>query len=139
MKHPRFTALWIALSTFLVVAVSCNADAEQLILWPTKQWQTSTPEEQGMSSAALAKLVEFGATRSFDSLLIARHGRLMLDAYYAPYSANRPHELNSATKSVIGTLIAIADKEGLLDNFDHRVLDFLRTELQPNSTTGSAR
>src|SRR5215469_3772512 len=99
MKHPRLSASWIALITFLIVAVSHNADAEQLILWPTKQWQRSTPEEQGMSSAALSKLVEFGATRSFDSLLIARHGRLVLDAYYTPYSADHLHELNSATKS----------------------------------------
>ena len=33
-------------------------------------------------------------------------------------------ESNSATKSVIGTLIAIALKEGLLDTLDHRVMDF---------------
>jgi CubicO group peptidase (beta-lactamase class C family) len=30
----------------------------------------------------------------------------------------------SAAKSIIGTLIAITYKDGLLDNFDHRVLDF---------------
>ena len=126
MKHPRLSALWIALGTFLVVAVSYNADAEQPILWPTKQWQTSTPEEQGMSSAALAKLVEFGKTRSFDSLLISRHGRLVLDAYYAPRSPGLLHALRGATKSVTSTLLAIAHQEGLLDSFDHRMLGFFR-------------
>ncbi|WP_245309566.1 beta-lactamase family protein [Bradyrhizobium retamae] len=85
----------------------------------------STPEEQGMDSTALARLIEFGTSRSFDSLLIVRHGRIVLDAYYAPYSADMPHAINSVTKAVIGTLTAIAYKDGLLDSLDHRVMDFL--------------
>ena len=48
----------------------------------------------------------------------------MLDAYYAPYTADIPHRINSATKAVIGTLLAIAQKDGLLDRFDRPVLDF---------------
>jgi CubicO group peptidase (beta-lactamase class C family) len=126
MTHRRFTALWVALNAFVLFGAVCctSARGRETAVWPTKGWQTSTPEEQGMDSTALAKLVEFGTGRSFDSLLIARHGRLVLDAYYAPYSADSPHVLNSATKSVIGTLVAITYKDGLLDNFDHRVLDF---------------
>jgi hypothetical protein len=43
-------------------------------------------------------LVEFGATHSLDSLLIARHGKIVLDAYYAPYSADIAHVINSAIR-----------------------------------------
>ncbi len=77
-----------------------------------------------MDPAALAKLVEFGTSRSFDSLLIVRHGKIVLDAYYAPYTADIPHITNSATKAVIGSLMGIASKDGLLDSADHRLLDF---------------
>jgi CubicO group peptidase (beta-lactamase class C family) len=116
------------LRTVIVAAlVGCGAAHAQgaaLSIWPTQQWQTSTPEEQGMDSAALARLVDFGATLSLDSLLIARHGKIVLDAYYAPYSADVLHAINSATKAVIGTLTAIATKQGLLDGPDHRLLDF---------------
>lgn len=77
-----------------------------------------------MNSADLAKLVAFGTTRSFDSLLIARHGRIVLDAYYAPYAAGIPHVINSSTKAVIGTLTAMVYKDGLLDRLDHPMLDF---------------
>jgi hypothetical protein len=45
--------------------------------WPTKEWQTSTPEEQGMDSAALARLVDFVGIRRQDSLLIIRHGKIV--------------------------------------------------------------
>lgn len=95
-------------------------------VWPTKQWQSSTPEEQGMDSAALAKLIAFGTAHSFDSLLVARHGRIVLDAYYAPYAADIPHAINSSTKAVVGTLAAIARKDGLLDSFDHPMVDFFK-------------
>jgi CubicO group peptidase (beta-lactamase class C family) len=77
-----------------------------------------------MDSAALAKLVEYGTSRSFDSVLVARHGRIVLDAYYAPYSAEIPHIINSSTKAVIGTLAAMAIKDGLLDSPEHKVIDF---------------
>jgi CubicO group peptidase (beta-lactamase class C family) len=93
-------------------------------VWPTQQWQISTPEEQGMDSMALANLLDFGKSRSLDSLLLVRHGRIVLDAYYAPYTSDIPHRINSATKAVVGTLAAIAHKDGLLDRFDHPVLEF---------------
>lgn len=93
-------------------------------VWPTAQWQTSTPEQQGMDSAVLAKLVAAGTTRSFDSLLVTRHGRIVLDAYYAPFTADMPHAINSSTKAVVATLLAMAYKDGLLDRLDHPMLDF---------------
>jgi CubicO group peptidase (beta-lactamase class C family) len=125
MQNRRFAALRAALC-MLVVAASIGAAPAQgaETIWPTTQWQTSTPEEQGMDSVALAKLLDFGTTRSLDSLLLVRRGRIVLDAYYAPYTADIPHRINSATKAVTGTLAAIAQNEGLLDGFDHPVLDF---------------
>lgn len=92
--------------------------------WPTKEWLTSTPEEQGMDSAALAKLVAYGKDHNFDSLLVVRHGRIVTEAYYAPYTADIPHEIFSATKAVTGTLLGMVYKDGLLDRLDHPVLDF---------------
>ena len=128
MQHQRFAFLWNALSAFILVAsISCAtafAQDRSDTVWPTQGWQTSTPEEQGMSSAALAKLLDFGTNLSFDSLLIARHGKIVLDAYYGRRAANVPHEVYSATKAVIGTLAAIAYKDGLLDNLNHPALDF---------------
>ena len=93
-------------------------------VWPSPDWQTASPEDEGMDSEALAGLVAYGRTLSFDSLLIARHGRLVLDAYYARHSANVPHAVNSTTKSIVATLIAMLHADGVLDSFDHRVLDY---------------
>ena len=128
MHNKRNTVLEAVRGALVLLACICFCPARAQTaaerIWPTKEWQTSTPEEQGMDSAALAKLVAFGKTRSFDSLLLVRHGKIVLDAYYAPYTADIPHAVNSSTKAVIGTLIAMTLKDGLLGSLDHPVLDF---------------
>jgi CubicO group peptidase (beta-lactamase class C family) len=92
--------------------------------WPTKGWATSSPEEQGMSSERLARLVEFGGFNNMDSLLVTRHGRLVLEATYAPFRAGLKHRINSATKAVVSTLVAMAMRDGKLDSTDRRVMEF---------------
>ncbi|MGL3212616.1 serine hydrolase domain-containing protein [Bradyrhizobium sp. BR 1433] len=123
---PMLAGLVLAASA-LSGAARAQGAAEpvpQTSQWQTWQWQTSTPEEQGMDSAALARLVNFGAAHSLDSLLIVRHGRIVLDAYYAPYTPEIPHLFNSVTKAVTGTLVAMLLRDGVLDSLDHRMVDF---------------
>ena len=76
-----------------------------------------------MDSAGLARLVESVGGREQDSLTVIRHGRIVADAYYAPYVPGITHDLRSVTKSIVSTLTAIELKQGLLDSVDHPVLD----------------
>ncbi|MCA0250504.1 MAG: beta-lactamase family protein [Proteobacteria bacterium] len=91
--------------------------------WPGESWPVSTPEEQGMDSAQLARLVATVGSFNQDSFLIVRHGRIVVDAYYAPYAPGIAHDLRSVTKSVVGTLTAIQLQKGMLDSTDQRVMD----------------
>lgn len=59
--------------------------------WPDPDWATSTPEAQGMDSRALAALVEYGGNARMDSLVVVRNGRLVTEAYYAPFRAGMRH------------------------------------------------
>ena len=106
----------VALALLVWLAASTSAFAQEL--WPTHQWLTSTPEEQGMDSSALAKLVADGESQSLDSLLIIRHGRIVAEAYYAPYAGNIPHDIFSSTKAVTGTLLGMVYKDGQLDRLE---------------------
>ena len=123
--HDR-VFLAAALAAFIFGASICSGTAytQGEPIWPTKEWQTSSPEEQGMDSKALAKLVDLGTTLSLDSLLVQRHGKIVAEAYYAPYAAGIPHAIYSATKAVISTLMSIASKDGLLDSPSLRLFDF---------------
>jgi CubicO group peptidase (beta-lactamase class C family) len=58
----------------------------------------------------IPQLVELGVKDNYDSLLVVRHGKIIVEAYYAPYTAGIPHRVYSITKAVIGTLTAIAWK-----------------------------
>ena len=139
LRSDKLGFLAAALGAFAAAASICSGAALSQEatepIWPTKEWQMSSPEEQGMDSTELAKLVDFGARRILatpgvtlnsvlDSLLVVRHGKIVVEAYYAPYTAGIPHDIRSATKAVISTLAAIAFKDGLLDSPSHRVLDF---------------
>ena len=76
-----------------------------------------------MSSNALADVVDFGADNAMDSLLVVRHGRIVVEAYYAPFRPGLKHVINSATKAVVGTLAGVAFKEGALGPLDQSVID----------------
>jgi CubicO group peptidase (beta-lactamase class C family) len=121
--EKRFVLSLLALLSALHAGSARAQNADQSP-WPTKEWLTSTPEEQGMDSAALAKLVAYGASHDFDSLIVVRHGRIVAEAYYAPYRGDLQHQIFSSTKGVIGTLVGIMVKDGLLDRLDHPMLDF---------------
>jgi hypothetical protein len=88
MHRQRPALFWIAFGiATLVSSICCSAASAQNVIWPTKGWETSSPELQGMDSRALADLVNFGASEKMDSLLVTRHGRIVTEAYYAPFRA----------------------------------------------------
>ena len=69
-----------------------------------------------MDSLKLAEMLD--AIRSGEpnihSILIIRHGVLIMEAYFDPFHAEAPHELASCTKSVTSALVGIAIDKGLM-------------------------
>ena len=115
----------IALHALALCCVQSAAFAQPVpIVWPTQQWAISTPEAQGMDSAALATLVDFGAANDMDSLVVTRFGKVVAEAYYAPFKPGMRHRLNSATKGVVAALAGIAISKGQLKGVDESVLGF---------------
>jgi hypothetical protein len=94
--------------------------------WPTRGWQSSSPEEQGIDSALLAKMLRYIADNGINlhSLLIVQNDYLVTEAYWYPYVPSDKHSVESLTKSVIGTLAGIAIDHGELPSTAHKLLDF---------------
>ena len=122
MHRLTKTLLAILLAASALLGGRCTAHRPHP--WPTRGWAVSSPEEQGMSSERLARLVEFGALNDMDSVLVTRHGRIVLEAAFAPFRAGLKHHVYSATKSVTSTLVGMALGEGLLDSTDRKIVDF---------------
>ena len=112
------------LVAFSARAGAPDAQNSAATTWPTKSWAVSTPEEQGMDSGGLARLIDIVGSRRQDSLMIVRHGKIVAEAYYAPFVGGVSHDLRSVTKSVTGTLTAVAVRDGLFDSVDHPVIDY---------------
>src|SRR6187200_171666 len=74
------------------------------------EWTTGTPEEVGLDSAALGEMLAYVREHKVPvhSVQIVRHGRLVLDAYFYPYSSEMRHDVASVTKSITSTLIGLA-------------------------------
>jgi CubicO group peptidase (beta-lactamase class C family) len=92
----------------------------------------STPEAQGVSSAALLRLVDAMDARLHDahSVMVVRHGHVVAEGWWAPYSADAPHSLFSVSKSFTSAAVGFAVEEGLV-GLDDRVVDLLPDDLPP--------
>src|SRR5215470_4525214 len=86
----------------------------------------STPADSGVSSRAIAALVDRLEARSgtCHSLMIVHRGHVVAEGWWAPYSAERPHLLYSLTKSFTSIAVGLAIADGLL-SLDDRVVDVL--------------
>lgn len=96
------------------------------------EWPVGMLGTAGIDEAAIARLVqrirdaEPTAWRApaIHALVIARHGRLVLDEYFNGHAAERTHDLRSAGKTIATTLLGIAIDRGIL-SLDARVSDFV--------------
>jgi CubicO group peptidase (beta-lactamase class C family) len=107
----------IAFSALLFAAA---ANAEPAISLPR-----STPEEQGVSSAALLGFFKAAGEKidAVHSVMIVRHGHVIAEGWWDPYAAAEPHMLFSLSKSFTSTAVGLAVAEGKL-SLDGRVMDF---------------
>lgn len=108
---------------------------------PSASLPRSTPEQQGVSSAAIRALVQ--AVDSIDamhSLMIVRHGHVVAEGWWRPWDARTPHMLYSLSKSFTATAVGIAVAEGKL-GLDDPVLKFFPEDApaQPSANLRAMR
>jgi CubicO group peptidase (beta-lactamase class C family) len=107
------------------ISVQTPAPAPE-VFWPTQGWRTSTPEAQGMDGEKLEAVLEAARMPhlGLHSLLVIRHGSIVKEKYFSPYSENASHALHSCTKSFVSALMGIAIDKGYLADTARLVLGF---------------
>lgn len=80
----------------------------------------STPETQGISSSAISNFLSGVEEQGleFHSFMLLRHGQVVAEGWWNPYSADKIHLLYSVSKSFASTAIGFALDEGLLSEDD---------------------
>jgi CubicO group peptidase (beta-lactamase class C family) len=96
-------------------------------------WPVATVEDVGISRAAIERFVQMlidmpmdsVTTPQIHSVLIARHGRLVVEEYFHGYHRDMPHDTRSAAKSWVATLIGAAMQAGVPIRLDTPVYETL--------------
>src|SRR6185436_3920448 len=112
------TKLIVCLAVVAAVETSHAAGAKPF------SFPRATPESQGVSSGAILDLVEaLDQIDAMNSFMLVRHGSVIAEGWWAPYSAKDNHELYSLSKSFTSTAVGMAVAEGKL-SIDDEVLKF---------------
>lgn len=85
----------------------------------------SSPEAQGVSSAAVRAFVEAAdrQVNTMHSFMLVRHGHVVAEGWWKPEAPDKPHVLHSLSKSFTSTAVGLAVAEGKL-SVDDPVLKF---------------
>jgi CubicO group peptidase (beta-lactamase class C family) len=102
----------------------------------------STPEAQGISSAAIQSFAE-AADQNIDvlhSFMLVRHGHVVAEAWWSPYAAQIPHTMFSLSKSFTSTAVGLAISEGKL-SLDDQIVKFFPEDApaQPSDSLKAMR
>ena len=92
-----------------------------------KTWEkVNVPEDVGLSSKGLLQYLEAVEKQGVEmhSVKVLRHGKLVMNANFAPYDDHMPHMLFSLSKSFCSAAAGFAVQEGLL-SWDSKVLEVL--------------
>jgi CubicO group peptidase (beta-lactamase class C family) len=97
-------------------------------------WQTASLEDVGISREGIQKFIQMIIDTPIDSVssqevhgvLIARHGKLVLEEYFHGEHREKPHDTRSAAKSLTTTLFGASIKAGVpvdVSNSVYRVMN----------------
>ncbi len=94
----------------------------------------SSPERQGISSAAILAFVEKAdSLDAMHSFMLVRHGHVVAEGWWSPYDSATPHMLYSLSKSFTATAVGLAIAEGKL-GIDDLVLSFFPADAPAEPT-----
>jgi CubicO group peptidase (beta-lactamase class C family) len=96
------------------------------------EWPAAAPESVGLDPSALQSMTDLitgGELTKITSVLIARHGRLVHEAYFEGFDRESLMNTRSASKSVTSLLAGIAIDRGFLSGVDAPILPFFPDKL----------
>jgi CubicO group peptidase (beta-lactamase class C family) len=93
----------------------------------------STPDAQGVSSAAIRAFVEAADKdiTTMHSFMLVRHGHVIAECWWKPHAAETPHVMFSLSKSFMSTGVGLAVAEGKV-SLDDPVLKFFPEDAPAN-------
>jgi CubicO group peptidase (beta-lactamase class C family) len=120
-QKPLFTLI------ILCLLVSAGIQAQKTGAFPV-----STPEAEGVSSAGIINFLDAAAKSKteFHSFMFLRHGKLVAEGWWNPYSPTLKHTLYSTSKSFTAAAVGFAISEKKV-SLDDKVVNIFPNDLPP--------
>jgi len=113
-----------------ILLAACGPSAQDLEAvdytpLPGEDWEVSTPEEQGLDPALVARLY-YNAEQleTLYGLLVIKNGYLVAEKYFNGASVDQLSSRASVTKSITSALVGIALEQGCLSSVDQKMIEF---------------
>lgn len=94
-----------------------------------------SPESCGISSKDLLRFIEgmedLPELKETHGFMLIRHGKLLTEGYFAPYTEDMPHSLFSSTKTFVQLAIGFMVQEGLI-SIEDKISDYFKDRLPEN-------
>jgi CubicO group peptidase (beta-lactamase class C family) len=106
-------AVWLVCSALAAVAAPGQTSGQQ---W---DWETASPESQGMSGPKLEAMSKDLAAHATSGLLVVRNDKIVWEWYASGWDAKKPHGTASMAKAIVGgvsTAVALTDGRLSLDD-----------------------
>jgi CubicO group peptidase (beta-lactamase class C family) len=126
---PILFLLIVAMGTYWVYTVLASKNNQ---VWPTNEWNTTTPESAGVDSTDLAKLVDDLHGKNVHSFVVVRDGEIISEGYNADNEMSTKQDVLSVTKSITSSLIGIAVNDKQIDSVDVPIANYY-PELNANT------
>ncbi len=123
-KKPKLSII-IGLCLSVLVVASLAITIPLARNYPYR-WQTADPEDYGFDAAKLEVTHSIAENMPFlRSLLIVRHGKLVVEWYFNDGAMDTSFHIHSASKTFISALMGIAIDKGIIESLDLKLMDFL--------------
>jgi CubicO group peptidase (beta-lactamase class C family) len=115
----------ISLRSFVAAILLCFISISCTQKPVTKSIPRSVPEAEGVSSKAIITFLDSAATsiQEFHGFMFLRHGKVIAEGWWNPFSPDMEHTLYSTSKSFTCTAVGFAVKEKKL-SIDDKVISF---------------
>ncbi len=127
MKNPGLLIVIV----ILLFTIGCIKDPSK-VEFRQSNWNSTSPEEQGMNSQVLDSAFREAKLRGFvDGLLIIRNGVIVGEEYFNGYHKYQPHNVMSVSKSFLSAITGIALYQGYIDSLEEKMLDYFPEYVYP--------
>ena len=109
-----------------VIALFFSAYADTSYFPSNNSWDISIPEEQGVSSEKVNKLLDLSFSDSAtQSVVVIKNGKIISEKYAAGFNKDSHGTSWSMAKSYYAALIGISIDKGEIKSLDDKVSDYL--------------